>query len=144
MSRSTAFRSGFVRDAGDPYATQCEASFAKAIAEALGNRPSRSALMTYQSRFGREPWLQPYTDQTLQKLARRGHATSVDVVCPGFAVDCLETLEEIEAAERGAVSTRRAGRTLRYIPGAQRQTRSTRACWRGSPAARLTRGDGST
>jgi protoporphyrin/coproporphyrin ferrochelatase len=99
-------------DAGDPYPVQCEASF-RAIVAALGE-DAGEALMTYQSRFGREPWLQPYTDHTLQALARQG-VREVDVVCPGFAVDCLETLEEI--AQQNAELFREAGgRTLRYIP----------------------------
>jgi protoporphyrin/coproporphyrin ferrochelatase len=98
--------------AGDPYPVQCEASF-RAIVAALGDNAGE-ALMSYQSRFGREPWLQPYTDHTLQALARQG-VREVDVVCPGFAVDCLETLEEI--AQQNAELFRQAGgRTLRYIP----------------------------
>ncbi len=96
---------------GDPYAAQCEAS-AQAIARALG--VERDALqLTFQSRFGPEQWLQPYTLQTLQELAAQGVHT-VDVVCPGFAVDCLETLEEI--AMMNAEAFREAGgETVRYI-----------------------------
>ncbi len=55
--------------------------------------------MSYQSRFGKEPWLQPYTDETLTKLARQG-VEKIAVICPGFAVDCLETLEEIAVENR--------------------------------------------
>jgi ferrochelatase len=98
--------------AGDPYPQQCEASF-RAILAALGEAPDR-ALLTYQSRFGREPWLQPYTDRTLEALAREGVRT-VDVVCPGFAVDCLETLEEI-AMQNAEVFRAAGGERLRYIP----------------------------
>jgi ferrochelatase len=99
-------------DAGDPYAAQCEASTAE-IARALGI-PRNEVLLTFQSRFGRERWLQPYTQQTLEALARDGVRT-VDVACPGFAVDCLETLEEI--AVENAVAFRAAGgEALRYIP----------------------------
>ncbi|TNY28571.1 ferrochelatase [Thermomonas haemolytica] len=99
-------------DAGDPYARQCEASTA-AIAAALGIA-RKEIVLTFQSRFGREAWLQPYTQQTLEALAREGVRT-VDVACPGFAVDCLETLEEI--AMQNAEAFRAAGgQALRYIP----------------------------
>ena len=98
--------------AGDPYAAQCAASVA-AIAQALG-LDGDAHVLSYQSRFGREPWLQPYTTATLQGLAQAG-VQRVDVVCPGFAVDCLETLEEI--ALMNADAFREAGGTaLRYIP----------------------------
>jgi ferrochelatase len=100
-----------VVDAGDPYAKQCEAS-ARAIAAALRLTDDAWSL-AYQSRFGSERWLQPATADTLDALAARG-VDSVDVACPGFAVDCLETLEEIamQLAERHAAR----GGTLRYIP----------------------------
>ena len=99
-------------DLGDPYATQCEAS-THAIAEALGI-PRDAILLTFQSRFGRARWLQPYTLPTLQQLAATG-LRRVDVACPGFAVDCLETLEEI--AMQNAEAFRVAGgESLRYIP----------------------------
>lgn len=98
--------------AGDPYPLQCEAGFA-AIVEAL-QLPQERVLMTYQSRFGREPWLQPYTDDTLQALAREGVKT-VDVFCPGFAVDCLETLEEI-SVENAHLFREAGGEALRYVP----------------------------
>ncbi len=99
-------------DAGDPYASQCEASTA-AIAQALGLARDE-VLLTFQSRFGRERWLQPYTQQTLEALARSGVGT-VDVACPGFAVDCLETLEEI-AVENAEAFRAAGGQQLRYIP----------------------------
>ena len=99
-------------DGGDPYAAQCEAS-TRAIAQALGV-PREDLLLTFQSRFGRERWLEPYTQPTLEALAREG-VRRVDVACPGFAVDCLETLEEI--AGENAVAFRGAGgEALRYIP----------------------------
>lgn len=98
--------------AGDPYARQCEAS-AAAIADALG-LPGDAWQLTYQSRFGRERWLQPYTSDTLQALAGDG-VKHVDVVCPGFAVDCLETLEEI-AVENAALFREAGGEALAYIP----------------------------
>ncbi|TXK62239.1 ferrochelatase [Alkalisalibacterium limincola] len=101
----------FVRE-GDPYAAQCEAG-ARLIATAAGLAEDEW-MLTFQSRFGREPWLQPYTDKTLEKLAAEG-IDSVDVICPGFAVDCIETLEEIEV-ENAEVFHAAGGKTLRYIP----------------------------
>ena len=98
--------------AGDPYAAQCEAS-AAAIAQAL-DLSGDAWTLAYQSRFGRERWLQPYTAETLRALAAEG-AARVDVACPGFAVDCLETLEEI-AVENAAIFREAGGRSLRYIP----------------------------
>ena len=97
---------------GDPYAMQCEES-AMAIAAALAI-PRDEILLTYQSRFGRERWLQPYTQATLEQLAREG-VQDIDVVCPGFAVDCLETLEEI-AMLNAETFVAGGGRSLRYIP----------------------------
>ncbi|MGD8927511.1 MAG: ferrochelatase [Lysobacterales bacterium] len=97
---------------GDPYQAQCEASV-RAIAAALGLDEGRW-LLTYQSRVGREPWLQPYTDLTLEALARDG-VKSVQVVCPGFAVDCLETLEEIAMQNRELFEAA-GGEKLEYIP----------------------------
>ena len=99
-------------DGGDPYAAQCEAS-TRAIAQALGV-PREDLLLTFQSRFGRERWLQPYTQQTLEALGAEGVRT-IDVACPGFAVDCLETLEEI-AVENAHAFTAAGGEALRYIP----------------------------
>ena len=101
----------FIR-AGDPYQAQCEAG-ALALAQRLGLSEGQWQ-MTYQSRFGREPWLQPYTDRTLEALARDGVRT-VDMVCPGFAVDCLETLEE-NAVENAHLFQQAGGTALRYIP----------------------------
>ena len=97
--------------AGDPYPRQCEAG-AAALAARLGLSVDQW-LLTYQSRFGREPWLQPYTDKTLEALGKQGLKT-IDVVCPGFAVDCLETLEEI-AVENHEVFRHAGGGELRYI-----------------------------
>jgi ferrochelatase len=98
-------------DAGDPYPQQCEAG-ARALAARLQLGPEQWAL-AYQSRFGREPWLGPGTEATLAAWAAAGVRT-VDVICPGFAVDCLETLEEIGVEAAAAFA--RAGGTLRYIP----------------------------
>lgn len=101
-----------VVDAGDPYAAQCEASTA-AIAHALGMERGEIEL-AYQSRFGKGKWLQPSTDARLLALAAQGVRT-IDVACPGFAADCLETLEEI--AQQEAERFRAAGGgTLRAIP----------------------------
>lgn len=97
---------------GDPYRAQC-ARTAQFLAERLQLAPDQWQLV-FQSRFGRAKWLEPYTEDALKELAVRGVKT-VDVICPGFAADCLETLEEI--ALRYAQSYRSAGgRELRYIP----------------------------
>jgi ferrochelatase len=114
-------------DAGDPYQGQCRASVA-AITAALDLAP-QDYVLTFQSRFGSERWLQPATDATLRALAAEG-VTKVDVVCPGFAVDCLETLEEIAmqnaelfraeahraAARRQTPASSPEPPALRYIP----------------------------
>ena len=99
-------------DGGDPYAAQCEGS-TQAIAEALGIARD-DIMLTFQSRFGREQWLQPYTQATLEQIGRDG-VQAVDVVCPGFAVDCLETLEEIKI-ENAKAFCDAGGQALRYIP----------------------------
>jgi ferrochelatase len=100
-----------VVDAGDPYARQCEAG-ARAIADELGLAPGEWTL-AYQSRFGAGKWLQPATADTLDALAARG-VRSVDVACPGFAADCLETLEEIAMLLAEGFAAR--GGELRAIP----------------------------
>lgn len=97
---------------GDPYAQQCRDSVA-AIALQAGLEEGKW-LLTYQSRVGREPWLQPYTDQILQQLPNQG-VQHVQVVCPGFAVDCLETLEEI-AMQNRELFEESGGKSLKYIP----------------------------
>jgi len=97
---------------GDPYRDQCEAGV-RIIAEKLGLSDDEW-MLTFQSRVGREPWLQPYTDKTLEKLGNSGVKT-VQVVCPGFAVDCLETLEEI-AMENSEGFEEAGGEKLHYIP----------------------------
>jgi ferrochelatase len=86
-------------DRGDPYQTQCIAT-AKILAGVLRLAPADYAV-TFQSRFGAAQWLQPYTEPTLVELARAG-TKRVDVVCPGFVSDCLETLEEIALEARRA------------------------------------------
>jgi len=97
--------------AGDPYPLHCEAS-AQAIAQALG-LPDDAWTLSYQSRFGRERWLEPSTTDTLAALAARG-VRRVDVIAPGFAVDCLETLEEVAIMLAEEFAAR--GGELRYIP----------------------------
>jgi protoporphyrin/coproporphyrin ferrochelatase len=77
---------------GDPYFDQCQQT-ARLLAAELG-LGEREYVITFQSRFGRAKWLEPYTEPTVQRLARDGQSR-VDIVCPGFAADCLETLEEI-------------------------------------------------
>lgn len=84
---------------GDPYHCQCQKS-ARLLAERLGLGHEQYRV-TFQSRFGRARWLEPYTDATLRQLAAQGH-DRVDVLCPGFAADCLETLEEIGLEARDA------------------------------------------
>ncbi len=86
-------------DQGDPYQAQCQAT-AKILAGTLRIAPA-DYLVTFQSRFGAAEWLQPYTEPALVALARGG-ATRVDVICPGFVSDCLETLEEISIEGRKA------------------------------------------
>lgn len=90
--------------AGDPYYCHCQAS-ARLIAQALQLTPDRWHI-AFQSRVGREPWLKPYVDETLTQWGKQG-IDSVHVICPGFAVDCLETLEEI--AQENSQRFRAAG-----------------------------------
>ena len=71
-------------------------------------------LLTFQSRVGKKAWLRPYTDKTLQSLAQSG-TRSVQIVCPGFSVDCLETLEEIQVENRGYF-IEAGGERYEYIP----------------------------
>jgi ferrochelatase len=97
---------------GDPYFHQCH-NTAKLIAEKLGLN-EKEWMVVFQSRFGKTEWLKPYCVDTLQNLPGRGIKT-VDVVCPGFAVDCLETLEEI-AMENKSIFLKSGGTSYRYIP----------------------------
>lgn len=97
---------------GDPYHCHC-AKTARLLREALG-LDERRLIMTFQSRFGREEWLQPYTDETVRRLAREG-IKSIAVVTPGFAADCLETLEEI-AVENADIFRSNGGVNFAAIP----------------------------
>jgi ferrochelatase len=82
---------------GDPYHCECYKT-SRLLAENLGLN-EKEYLVTFQSRFGREEWLQPYTDKTLIALPEQG-VKSVQLVCPGFSSDCLETIEEIDVENR--------------------------------------------
>ena len=97
---------------GDPYHCECYKT-ARLLAEALQLPPERWQV-SFQSRFGRAEWLQPYTEPTLERLARSG-VQSVDVICPGFVSDCLETLEEI-AMECKEAFLNAGGAQFHYIP----------------------------
>ena len=98
---------------GDPYERQCRTT-ADLLAAALGLEGSDGWSLAFQSRVGREPWLEPYTDVLLAQWARDG-VRRVQVLCPGFAVDCLETLEEIALRNRRDFIAA-GGEDLEYIP----------------------------
>ena len=99
---------------GDPYHCECQKT-ARLLAAHSGWRRS-SYSVTFQSRFGKAKWLEPYTEPTLRALAQRGLAR-VDVVCPGFTGDCLETLEEIaQEGPRCFPGFRRQGVPLHPLP----------------------------
>jgi len=97
---------------GDPYYAQCQQS-AQSIADYL-DLTSEDWKLVFQSRFGAEEWLQPYCDETLKSLPKQG-VKSVDIACPGFSVDCLETLEEIDG-ENKEYFLEAGGETYSYIP----------------------------
>ncbi len=100
-------------DRGDPYASHCEATAQSLAARAGWDKGTY--LTSYQSRSGREPWLQPYTDETLVGLARTGVRHAM-VICPGFVADCLETVDEI--GHVGLEQFRAAGgETLQLVGG---------------------------
>lgn len=97
---------------GDPYQSQCLIS-AKLLAQKLNLADDRWQC-TFQSRFGVEQWIKPYTDKVLRTWAKQG-INSVDVICPGFSADCLETLEET-AMENKTLFLESGGSTFNYIP----------------------------
>jgi ferrochelatase len=99
-------------DRGDPYQTHCIATTAL-LRERLGLDESK-LLLTFQSRFGRAEWLQPYTDKTIAQLAKDG-VRRIAVVMPGFAADCLETLEEI-AGENAEIFKHNGGEAFTAVP----------------------------
>jgi ferrochelatase len=102
---------------GDPYFCECHKT-SRLLAERLGLAPEQW-LLSFQSRFGREEWLQPYTDEALKALPRQG-VKSVQVICPGFSADCLETLEEI-GQENREYFLHAGGERYEYIPALNAQ-----------------------
>jgi ferrochelatase len=99
-------------DDGDPYPSHCVETV-RLLRERM-KLDETKLMLTYQSRFGRAEWLQPYTDQTVAALAQRG-VKSLAVVTPGFSADCLETLEEI-AVENGHIFKANGGENFAAIP----------------------------
>lgn len=97
---------------GDPYYQQCQ-STAQLVADMLELNDDQW-LLVFQSRLGAESWLQPYCDETLKALPKEG-ITSVDIICPGFSADCLETLEEIDCENR-EYFMQAGGQQYSYIP----------------------------
>lgn len=102
----------YTLDKGDPYHCECQKT-GRLLAEALG-LSNDEYQVSFQSRFGRAEWLQPYTAPTLHALGEKG-LQRVDVICPGFPADCLETLEEI-AMEGKTEFMQAGGKDYRYIP----------------------------
>ncbi|MEO6969208.1 MAG: ferrochelatase [Rhodanobacteraceae bacterium] len=103
---------------GDPYFAQCHAT-ARRLREALGVNDD-DMIVAFQSRVGTQKWLQPYTDEVIGALPRQG-IKDLDVLCPGFAVDCLETLEEIALRYRALFLTH-GGERFHYIPALNAST----------------------
>jgi len=99
-------------DNGDPYFCHCQKT-ARLVAEKLELKDNEWKVV-FQSRFGREPWLQPYCNVTLQELPASG-IKNVDIICPGFAADCLETLEEIQMENKN-LFIEAGGKNYNYIP----------------------------
>ena len=102
----------YTLDKGDPYHCECHKT-GRLLAEAL-NLGTDQYQICFQSRFGRAEWLQPYTAPTLKALGKQG-VQRVDLICPGFPADCLETLEEI-AMEGKAEFLQAGGKEYQYIP----------------------------
>ena len=99
-------------DKGDPYQAQCVAT-TEALRKRMGLDASK-LMLTFQSRFGFDQWLQPYTDKTVEKLAKDG-VKRLAVITPGFSADCLETLEEI-AQENAEIFRHNGGEEFTAIP----------------------------
>jgi protoporphyrin/coproporphyrin ferrochelatase len=99
-------------DKGDPYQAQCVAT-TESLRRRMGLDASK-LLLTFQSRFGFDAWLQPYTDKTMERLAKEG-VRRIAVLTPGFSADCLETLEEI-AQENAEIFKHNGGEQFAYIP----------------------------
>lgn len=99
-------------DAGDPYHCQCQKT-SRLLRERLGIEPEKW-LTTFQSRFGNDPWIQPYTDETVERLAKQG-VKRLALVAPGFSADCLETLEELDGENR-EIFEENGGEHFAYLP----------------------------
>ena len=99
-------------DKGDPYHCHCQKT-SRLVREKLGIEPDKW-LTTFQSRFGNDPWLQPYTDKTVERLAKEG-VKKLALVAPGFSADCLETLEELDVENREIFETH-GGEHFAYLP----------------------------
>ena len=99
-------------DRGDPYYQQCVET-TELICKAL-DLTNDDWELSFQSRLGRAQWLQPYTEQTIKALGKNGVKT-LDIICPGFSADCLETLEEINIQNRHFF-LEAGGETFNYIP----------------------------
>jgi ferrochelatase len=97
---------------GDPYHCLCHQT-TRLIVERMG-LDKEKVMTTFQSRFGREPWLQPYTDKTLEAMPEDG-IKHVAIMCPGFSSDCLETIEEINMEARESF-LHAGGEQFHYIP----------------------------
>jgi ferrochelatase len=97
---------------GDPYHCHCQKT-SRLLREALGIAPERW-ITTFQSRFGSDPWLQPYTDKTVERLATEG-IRRIALVAPGFSADCLETLEELDVENRH-IFLSNGGERFAYLP----------------------------
>lgn len=102
----------FFLEKGDPYYCHCQVT-SRLLEQELGTEPG-FILTTFQSRFGKAEWLKPYTDQTLKSLPQEG-VNSVQVMCPGFPSDCLETIEEI-GEENREYFMESGGKSYEYIP----------------------------
>lgn len=99
-------------DKGDPYQAQCIAT-TEALRKRMG-RDEKTLMLTFQSRFGYQQWLQPYTDKTVERLAKEG-VKRLAIVTPGFSADCIETLEEI-AQENAEIFLHNGGEHFSAIP----------------------------
>lgn len=100
------------REKGDPYYFQCQKT-SRLLQKRLGIEESKW-LTTFQSRFGNDPWLQPYTDATVERLAKEG-VKNLALVAPGFSADCLETLEELDVENR-EIFMHNGGKKFGYLP----------------------------
>ena len=96
---------------GDPYQSHCEQTVASICGQL--ELSDKEYLLVYQSRVGKEPWLQPYCDETMKSLPKNG-VKNIDVICPGFSADCLETIEEIDE-ENKEYFLESGGESYRYI-----------------------------